>query len=183
MDNSKFDNAFERISSFTFDKFQFDEPDYEMLVLTEDNYLEHLRVQAALLAYYSTLKNDCEREYEDYERETKFKMNQFYADASYTMSKTSKKFLARDIEALMESKNESDLEKMRNHLSFLRSRRDKVASFYEGIKALGFSLNAMTSMITAGLLQVKTNITEDEVAESEERRRAIEILRKKGRFE
>jgi len=178
MDYDRFNEAFEKASNYTFDKFQFDEPDYEMLILTEDNYLEHLKVQGALLAYYGTLKNDCERAHEEYERTMKFKINEYYADASDVLSKSGKKFLARDIEAFMQSKHEKDLEKMEEHLNHLKSRKDYVSSFYEGIKTLGFSLSAMTSMITAGLLQVKTSIDEKEIEEADVRKRALEALRK-----
>ena len=54
--NDKFEKAFNGAHEMKFDRFQFDEPDYDMLVIEDENdYLEHLRVQGAGLAYYGAL--------------------------------------------------------------------------------------------------------------------------------
>ena len=38
----KFEKAFDGAHGFRFDRFQFDEPDYEMLIVNDENeYLEH----------------------------------------------------------------------------------------------------------------------------------------------
>ena len=47
---NKFDDAFEKGHCIEFDAYRFDEPDYDALQVTEDNFLEMLRVQAAGIA-------------------------------------------------------------------------------------------------------------------------------------
>ena len=47
---------------------------------------------------------------------------------------------------------------MNNNISELKRKRDMVSSFFEAIKAKGFILNNMTSLITSNLLTPKSYV-------------------------
>ncbi len=177
--SDKFEEACNNAHGFTFDKYQFDEPNYEMLVVDEDNFLEHLRVQSAGLAYYGALAKVADNEYEECERKLKFRYNEMYSDCSDLLARTGKKNNVKDIESMVQSKYEKELTGLYERLADLRSKRDHIQSFYEGWKQKSFGLNSLTSMITSGLLSVKTTISEEDIEKAGNRRSAIEILRRK----
>ena len=158
----KFEEAFEKASSFSFDKFQFDNPDYEMLVIDEESYLEHLKVQSAGIAYYGSLSKSADRRYEDLERRYKIRYNEMFSDCSDTLFKVGKKAV-KDIEALVQCKYEEELKKWEKALSEARVYKDNANAFYEAWKNKSFGLNSMTQMITSGLLSPKTSISEDDM--------------------
>jgi hypothetical protein len=159
----KFDNAFNNAHEIEFDAFKFDEPDYEALIVTEESYLEHLRVQAAGLAYYGTLAKTAEREYTELERKYRNRYNEMYTECSDILAKIGKKNNVRDIEALVRCKYENELEQWENELSESKIRKDGISSYYDAWKAKGFALSSMTSLITAGLMNPKTAITESDI--------------------
>lgn len=159
----KFDEAFNKAHDIEFDAFKFDEPDYEALMFDEESYLEHLKVQAAGLAYYGTLAKTAEREYNDLERRYKNRYNEMYSECSDTLAKIGKKNNVKDIEALIMCKYESEIKKWESELEESRIRRDGITSYYEAWKSKGFALNNMTSLITAGLLTPRTTISEDDI--------------------
>lgn len=166
----KFDNAFNNAHDIEFDAFKFDSPDYEALMFDEESYLEHLRVQAAGLAYYGTLAKTAEREYLDLERRYRNRYNEMYSECSDTLSKIGKRNNVKDIEALVRCKYENELDKWEKELEESKIRRDGISTYYEAWKAKGFALNNMTSLITAGLLTPKTTISEDDVANMYQKR-------------
>jgi hypothetical protein len=159
----KFEKAFEKANNFTFDKFQFDNPDYEMLVFDEDSYLEHLRVQSAGIAYFGSLSKSADRRFEDLERRYKIRYNEMFSECSDTLFKIGKKAV-RDVEALVQCKYEDELKKWETALEEARVYKDNANAFYEAWKNKSFGLNSMTRMITSGLLSPKTSISEDEVS-------------------
>ena len=175
-----FNRAFDEASNFEFDKFRFDEPNYSMLMFDEESYLEHLRVQSAGLAYYGTLAKSASRTLEDAERRYKIRYNELFAECSDILARTGKKNMLKDIEALVQCKYEDELNKWDEQLKSLRSQKDAAEVFYEAWKAKGFTLNAMTNMITAGLLTPRTTISENDVSNSKRMsiREARETLRR-----
>lgn len=166
----KFDNAFNKAHDIEFDAFKFDEPNYEALMFDEESYLEHLRVQAAGLAYYGTLAKTSEREYFDLDRRYHNRYNEMYSECSDTLSKIGKRNNVKDIEALVRCKYESELEKWETELEASKLRKDGIASYYEAWKAKGFALNNMTSLITAGLLTPKTTISDEDINNMNQRK-------------
>lgn len=179
----KFNDAFDKAHDFSFDGFQFDEPDLNMLVFDEDNYLEHLRMQSAGLAYYGNLMKSAERYLDDLEERYKVRYNELYFECSDILARTGKQNNVRDINALVYCKYEKELTQWRTSITEAKKRKDGMSTFYEGWKAKGFSLNAMTQMITAGLLTPRTTISEEDVENSRRRRmnvaEAHRILNKK----
>lgn len=159
----KFENAFNNAHDIEFDAFKFDEPDYEALIVTEESYLEHLRVQAAGLAYYGTLAKTAEREYNDLERRFRNRYNEMYTECSDTLSRIGKKNNVRDIEALVRCKYEDEIIKWEKEVEDAKIRKDGIASYYEAWKAKGFALSSMTSLVTAGLMNPKTSISENDI--------------------
>lgn len=177
---NRFQNAFERGHGIEFDAFRFDEPDYGALMVTEENYLEHLKVQAAGLAYYGTLAKSAEREYDELEKRYKYRYNEMYSECSDVLMRAGKNKNAKDVDSLIRCKFESELQRWDGELATARENRDGAMAYYEAWKAKGFALSSMTSMITAGLLTPKTSISEEDVRKSSERRSNLsEILRKK----
>ena len=166
----KFDNAFNKAHEIEFDAFKFDEPNYEALMFDEESYLEHLRVQAAGLAYYGTLAKTAEREYMDLERRYRNRYNEMYSECSDTLAKIGKKNNVKDIEALVRCKYENELDKWEDELEEYKIRRDGIASYYEAWKSKGFALNSMTSLITAGLLTPKTSISDEDIDNMNQRK-------------
>lgn len=174
----KFEKAFDGAHGFRFDRFQFDEPDYEMLIVNDENeYLEHLRVQSAGLAYYSALSKQADREYEEFERRFKFRYNEMYTTCSDELARAGRKNNVKDIEAYVQVKYEAELKNSYKRLDELKSQKDYIAAFLEGWRQKSFLLSSMTNMITAGLMSPKETITEEEV----EKNRKIfkEILEKR----
>lgn len=178
---NKFEKAFDGAHNFRFDKFQFDEPDYEMLVINDENdYLEHLRIQSAGLAYYCALAKQSEREYEEFERRFKFRYNEMYAACSESLLRAGKKNNVRDIEAYVQTKYESEINKAYDRLDELKSQRDYIAAFLEGWRQKSFLLSSMTNMITAGLLTPRETITEEDIQNNKETFREILEKRRKA---
>ena len=175
----KFEKAFEGAHSFTFDKFRFDEPDYRMLMVQdEDEYLEHLRVQGAGLAYYTALSRQADRDYEEFERKLKFRMTEMYREGSETLSKRGQKNTVKDIEAFIQIKHEKEIQDLYDHLDQLKARRDYTYAFLEGWKQKSYQLSSMTNMITAGLLTPKTVVSEEDLQNNLNNARAILEKRK-----
>ncbi len=167
---NKYEQALERGHSIEFDAYRFDSPDYDALMVTEENYLEHLRVQAAGLAYYGTLAKQAERDLAELELRYKNRYNEMYSECASVINRTGQKNTVKDIETFVETKYESELSRWRSELSEARKNCDGISSYYDAWKAKGFALSSMTSLITAGLLGPKTVITEEDVGRSRERR-------------
>ncbi len=158
-----FEKAFDSAHDFTFDKFKFDEPDYRMLIVQdEDEYLEHLRVQGAGLAYYTALYRQAERDYDEFERKLKFRLNEMYRECSEILAKKGAKNTVKDVESYIQISHEKELEDLYTRLDELRAQRDYTYAFLEGWKQKSYRLSSMTNMITAGLLTPKTTITEED---------------------
>lgn len=163
MDKNKFEEAFNNAHEFSFDKFRFDEPDYNMLIVEDEtDFLDHLRVQSAGLAYYGAAMKDAEREYEEFEKSVKWRYNEMYSDASDCLLRLGKKNNVKDIEAHLQTKYEAELKRLKIRLSELKKQRDYITVFYEGWKQKSFLLSSMTNMITSGLLTPKDTITEED---------------------
>ena len=182
----KFEKAFEGAHEFKFDKFQFDEPDYRMLVVQdEDEYQEHLRVQAAGLAYYTCIAKQAERSYEQFERKVKFRLNEMYKDCSIRLAKdehrTGRKATVKDIEIAVQDQYGKEISSLYSHLDELKSQRDYSSAFLEGWRQKSYQLSSMTNLITAGLLTPRTTITEEDQRHSLETAREILSKRKKTR--
>jgi len=79
-----------------------------------------------------------------------------YADCNNSLSRLGKKNTVKDIEALVQTKYEKELEILSNNLTELKSKRDMASVYFEAWKAKGFVLNSMTALVTANLLTVKT---------------------------
>ena len=117
----RFEKAFDKAHDFRFDRFKFDEPDYEMLIVNDENeYLEHLRVQSAGLAYYSALAKQADRDYDEYEKNMKFRYNEMYSECSDSLARVGKKTNVKDVESYVQVKYENELKKMYEKLSELR---------------------------------------------------------------
>ena len=175
---NRFEKAYEDAQGFSFAGHRFDEPCYEMLTVTEDDFLEHLRVQSAGLAYYGALAKQSEKEYDDFERRLRFRYNEMYAECSETLLRAGKKNNVKDIEAFVQTKYETELRRMYDRLGELRSQRDYVNAFLEGWKQKSFTLSSMTQMIAAGLLSPRESIQEEETNE-DRLEKSRQILSKK----
>lgn len=171
--------AFENAHEIEFGEFKFDEPDYNALMVTEENYLEQLRVQAAGIAYYGTLAKSSERECDELERHWKARYNEMYIDCSDKLAKAGKKNVARDVESLMQCKYEKEIEKWETTIQEARSKRDSIMAYYEAWKSKGFALSSMTSLITAGLLTPKPFVEQNSNEQQSGKmniRKAVNIL-------
>lgn len=179
MQDINFEGAFERANEMTCDGTRFDQPNYDMLIVTEENYLEALKMQAAGTAYYGTLAKEAEREVEESERKFRFRYNEMYSDCSDSLSRLGKKNNVKDVESFVQSKYEKELERMNENLISLKRRRDMAITFMEAWKQRGFTLNNMTELVKSNLLSPKQTITEEDVAESNRRMEALNRLRNK----
>jgi len=180
--NDKFEKAFNGAHEMKFDRFQFDEPDYDMLVIEDENdYLEHLRVQGAGLAYYGALAKQAERSYDEFERSFKFRYNEMYSECSDLLARSGKKNNVKDIESYVQVKYETELKKAYTRLDELRSQRDYIQAFLEGWRQKSFLLSSMTNMITAGLLTPRDTITEEDVQSNLQRSKDILSKRNQNR--
>lgn len=167
---NKFSEAIESAHDIEFENFKFDEPDFHAFVVTEENFLDHLRVQAAGLAYYSTLAKQAERECNELEERFKARYSEMHARCYSVNVKSSQKFTMKDVDSFVQVEYESELEKWNEALKEAREKRDATASYYEGWKQKGFVLNSMTSLVTAGLLGPKMGISEDDLTKMAEKR-------------
>ena len=165
-----FENAFENAGGISFDRFTFEDPNYDMLQFDEESYLEHLKVQAAGLAYYGTLPKAAERELDELEKLYKMWYNSVYSECSDIIARAGKKNGVKDIDALVQCKFEGKIKEWDDALKQARLQKDDAQMWYEAWKAKGFALSSMTNLITAGLLTPKTTITEDEMAQGSFRR-------------
>lgn len=173
----KFETAFNGAHETRFDRFTFNNPDYDMLVVhDEDDYLEHLRVQGAGLAYYTALAKQAERDYEDCERHLRFRYNEMYAECSDTLARAGKKNNVRDIEAFVQTKYESELARRYATLGDLRKQKDYINAFLEGWRQKSYILSAMNGLVAAGLLTPREAVTQDDV---DNQRIARDILSKR----
>lgn len=176
---SKFEEAFNGAHGFIFDRFKFDEPCYEMLIIEdEDQYLEHLRVQAAGLAYYTMVARNAAKDYEDLDRKVKFRYNEMYKHASDALIGRNKKATIRDIEIELQITFRKELDDMYEELKEARDARDYAEAFLKGWEQKSYQLSNMTDMITAGLLTPKETVTEEDM--ENQRRLVREIASKRS---
>ena len=159
----KFEEAFNKADGVKFHGFRFDDPDMEMLIVHDEDFLEHLQVQAAGMAYYTALYKQCERKYDELEKRYKYRYNEMYRDCSETLIKGGKKNNVKDIEGLISDKYQKELAKMDKMLDELRTQRDNVFAFLEGWKQKSYALSNMADMIKAGFLTPKETITQEEM--------------------
>lgn len=167
---NKYEGALEKAHNIEFEAFRFDDPDYRALIVTEENFLDHLRVQAAGLAYYSALAKQAEREYNELEERYKARYNEMYSTCSAVNQKTGQKNTMKDVDSFIRVQYESEVEKWLSALKEAREKMDATAAYYEGWKQKGFVLNSMTSLVTAGLLGPKTGISTDDLDRMAEKR-------------
>lgn len=180
MQDINFEGAFERANEMTCDGTRFDQPNYDMLVVTEENYLQALKMQAAGMAYYGTLAKEADREVEEAERKYRFRYNEMYSDCSDSLSRLGKKNNVKDIESFVQSKYEKELERMNENLISLKRQRDMAVTFMEAWKQRGFTLNNMTELVKSNLLSPKQSVTEEEMDMSNRRKEILERLRNKS---
>ncbi len=141
-------------------------PSLEMLIVTEDNFVEQLSKQSAGIAYYGTLTKMLEAQYANLETAWKAKYAEFYSYCSNLLKKTKDKYVAKDVEALINSKYVTEIEKWNNKLSSKKEELNVTTMFYEGWKQKSFSLNNFTSLATSNLLSVRDTISEDQFGDA-----------------
>lgn len=173
----RYEEAFSRASSMEFGRFRLEEPDYGMLMVDEENFLEHLNIQAAALAFYTALAKQADRNYDEYEREVKYRRSEMYSTCSDRLARSGKKNTVKDIEMQMQTEHEAELKRQDARLDDLRSQRDFINAFVEGWRQKSYTLTNLTSMIEAGLITPKTAITQEE--QENNRDLAREILNRK----
>ena len=174
MDERKFDDAFEKAHGIEFDAFKFDEPDYDALQVTEENFLEMLRVQAAGIAYYGTLAKKCEAEYDKLERAFKARYTEMYDDCGSKIRLAREKDNVKNVESFINSKYQAELKDWYDKLDDLRAKRDSTAMYYEAWKSKGFALASMRDLVAAGLLKIRTSITEEDMDEMRSKRMKVD---------
>ncbi len=158
----KFKEAFEKARDFEFGKFSFERPTYDMLVIKdEDEFLLHLQMQSAGLAYFGALMKKTERAFDEYENKSEARKLQIYAECSRSLSMGGKKPTVNDIKAEMNARYEAELDAMQARLDALREEKDYVSTFYKAWEQKAFQLNAMSRMITAGLLSPSGAVSPD----------------------
>ncbi len=184
--SNKFDDAFEKGHGIEFDAFRFDEPDYNALIVTEENFLEMLRVQPAGVAYYGTLAKKCESEYDELEKRWKARYAELYEKTSSWLRYQCEKDTQKNVESAMSTKHGAEIEEWREKLKELRAKRDGTAMYFEGWKAKGPVLAAMKELVAAGLLRIDETIRESDVQKVQEKKmkvsEASSILDKHARF-
>ena len=150
-------------SELTISNIDFENPGIDMLVVTEDNFVEHLSKQAAGLAYFGALTKMLESELKDVEDAWKNKYNEWYTYCSNLLAKTSqKKYVVRDVEAMVCSKHATDIDKWRDKINKKKTSYNVISTFYDSWKQKSFTLNNYTSLATANLLSVKDAITTED---------------------
>lgn len=169
----KYEEAFNRASTLGFGKFRLEEPDYDMLIVHDEDFLDHLNIQAAALAFYTALARQAARNYDEYEREVKYRRSEMYASCASLLARAGKKNTVKDIDAQMQSEFEAELKRQDARLDDLRSQRDFIEAFVEGWRQKSYLLTNMTSMIESGLLTPKTAITQEEQENNRELARQI----------
>lgn len=160
MDDKAFEKAFDAAGGKAFGAFRFDEPDYDMLVIEdEQDYLAHLKVQAAGMAYYYALARAAERRLEDAQRAMKLRQSELYDQCAAEMAKLGKKPLAKEIDAFAAARNRKEIEAMDRRIADLKAAADYANAFLEGWRQKSFTLSAMNQMVQAGLLTPREMVT------------------------
>lgn len=174
----RFEEAFQN-ADVRFSGFRLEEPSYDMLVIEDENdYLDHLRVQGAGLAYYTALAKQAERNCEELERGYRYRYNEMYSECSDALLRMGKKNNVKDIEAFVQTKYEAELKAFWRRLDEAKQQRDNIQAFLEGWKQKSYTLTSMTSLITAGLLTPRETITQEDVQNNREKIK--EILRRRN---
>ena len=177
---ANYEKVYEKAGELTFDRFKFNEPDIDMLVINDENdFLEHLRVQGAGMAYYTALYEQCKREYDQYERMVKYRYNEMYSTCSDVLLNKGKKNNVRDIEAAVRTTYSNELDRMEKKLDELKKERDNVGAFLEGWKQKSYILSSMADMIKAGLLTPREAITNDEGGKPKPSEKFKEMLKER----
>lgn len=160
---NKFERAFNDAHEFRFDKFKFDEPDYMMLVIQDENdYFEHAKIQAAGLAYYTALARQANRDYDQFKRKLDFRLVEMYRESSNYLVERGRKSTVKDIDAQTQIRYEKELNELYDHLDELRSRKDYIEAFLEGWKQKGYQLSDTSKQIISGFITPKESITEED---------------------
>lgn len=182
----KYEDAFNKAHDMEFIEYRFDEPDYDALVVNEENYLEMLKIQAAGVAYYGNLARKAEADYKEMQRRYEARYAELYDICSSTIRKIGQKDSMNNIKSLMNTKYEKELEDWNEKLNELRTQADNITSYFEAWKAKGFTLSAMTQLIVVDYGGIRSTITESDVARFNERRmttsRANDIISNHSRL-
>lgn len=182
----KYEEAFNKAHAMEFIEYRFDEPDYDALVVTEENYLEMLKIQAAGVAYYGNLARKADAEYKEIQRRYDARYAELYDICSSTIRKIGQKDSVNNIKSLMNTKYEKELEDWNAKLNELRTQADNITSYFEAWKAKGFTLNAMTQLVAVDYGGIRSTITESDVGRANDRRmttsRANDIVSSHGRL-
>lgn len=151
--------------SMVIDGINFDAPNLSILTVTEENFEEHLSKQAAGLAYFGAMFKSAKDEYEDCCRAYEARWAEMYTHCTNIMNKTEKgnKFVIKDIEAMARSKYSDEINTWKQKMDKLREHMNVAEMFYDAWKQKSFVLNNFTAMISAGLLSVKSTISEGDI--------------------
>ena len=168
----KFRKIFDKAGSIKLGRFQFDDPDVDMLAVDENNYLEHLKVQPQAIYYFTSLLKQCERECDEMDRRYKYRQSEMYSDCASSLMREldGKRPTVKEIEAYIYTKYEAELKRMEKSLDELREQRDSVSAFLDGLRQKSFALSSLNQLIIAGLLTPKDSITQEDI-EAHQRRK------------
>jgi hypothetical protein len=161
--------------------FNFDTPNMDMLVVTEDTFEEHLAKQPAALAYYGVLYKDTKRAYEDLERKNNIRRSEMYGVCSSTLNKTAAKSTVKDIDALIQSKYTAELEKMAQELSELKAAVDCLEVYYASWQQKSYTLTSYSTLVASGVIVPKSSVGEEDYEKANARRSALEHFKNAGR--
>lgn len=137
--------------------FKLEDFDHKALIITEENFVEHLQKQSAGTAYYGTLFKSLKQELNKIISEKMKKLSECTDRAMLCLqkqsSKSSSKPTIREAETMALMANSKLFEDYDNKIYELEEKCNFVEQYYQAWKQKSFTLNNMTSLVCAGFIK------------------------------
>jgi hypothetical protein len=144
-----------------------DVPAAKILDPREGDFNEHVSMQASMMAYFGVLYKSAERELDDVKRSYEKWRNKKFLEVS---SKKTKKPPIKEIDAEIDSENESDVDLWEKRIMECRARVDDVGIFYDALKQKSHMLriyanmNSDEIMNSASISHPSSNLDDSKIA-------------------
>ena len=154
----KMDEFLKNTSSIDVCGFKLEDFDHNALIITEENFQEHLQKQSAGTAYYGTLYKSLKQELNKLSNDRAKKLSECTDRAMLVLQKQSSKSTARptirEAETMALMANSKIFEEYDKKIYEIEEQCNFVEQYYEAWKQKSFTLNNMTSLICAGFIKL-----------------------------
>lgn len=136
--------------------------DSSALIVTEENFLEHLQKQSAGTAYYGMIFKNLKQELNKLNNERDRKLSECMDRAMLSLQKQSSKSSSRptlrEAETMALMVNSKIFEELDKNISEIEEQCNSVEQYYEAWKQKSYTLNNISNLVCAGFITLDDSI-------------------------